>query len=280
MNKRMVDGGIWANEKFSEMPAMARLLQIGIINLADDQGRIKAHPAYLRSQIFPYDDVAIDDVRDWLERIANNGTVIIYEVDGKEYAQLAHWWDYQSLQFASPSDYPAPDTWQDRIRFNAKGGMILTNNWRKSDGLLLDDTCNPQGEPLDRVIPGDNPPGNPGGIPGDNPPGDINKDQDQIKKLLPRACEWHDVVDSFHREIGVITESIGEEMKAYYAELGGTLMIDAFREASRSNVRKWSYVDGILKRWRANGRHPPGGGNGSNGWDQLNGIPDYMRDGA
>ncbi len=56
MKKRMLDGGIWANEKFAELPCMARLLQIGLINLADDQGRIKAHPSYLRSQLFPYDE--------------------------------------------------------------------------------------------------------------------------------------------------------------------------------------------------------------------------------
>ncbi len=49
MTRRMLDSGIWANEHFAGLPPMVRLLQIGIINLADDQGRMKAHPAYLRS---------------------------------------------------------------------------------------------------------------------------------------------------------------------------------------------------------------------------------------
>lgn len=86
---------------------------------------------------------------------------------------------------------------------------------------------------------------------------------------------WREVVDSFQREIGVVTESISEEMKAYYAEMGGPILIDAFREASRNNVRKWSYVDSILKKWRVNGRQPPP--SKVDAWAQLaSNLPDYM----
>lgn len=146
----MIDSGMWSNENFAALPAMARLLQIGIINHADDQGRMKAHPAYLRSQIFPYDDVSIDDLNEWLMLIMQNGTIELYAVDGKEYLQLTKWWDYQSLQYASPSDYPAPHGWEDHIRFNAKGApnLVLTHNWIKTTGDRLPDTCDCRGNPL------------------------------------------------------------------------------------------------------------------------------------
>lgn len=150
MKRRMIDGGIWANEKFAELPPMARLLHIGLINLADDQGRVKAHPAYLRSQLFPYDDVSLGEISDWLCLIAENGTLARYEVDGKEYLQLLNWWEYQSLQYASPSEYPRPDGWLDRIRYNAKGGSILTNNWTTPRGDQPTDTCDQDGNPLSR----------------------------------------------------------------------------------------------------------------------------------
>lgn len=178
MTRRMIDSGMWSNENFAALPAMARLLQVGIINHADDQGRIKAHPAYLRSQIFPYDDVSIDDVRKWLQTITQNGTAIVYEVDGKEYLQLVKWWDYQSLQYASPSEYPAPGAWQDRIRYNAKGGVVLTFNWITVKGEKLDNTCDNRGNPISStpVLPPSQPPGNPP----EPPAGDINKDQIKI----------------------------------------------------------------------------------------------------
>lgn len=184
----MIDGGIWANEKFAELPCMARLLQLGIINMVDDQGRTKAHPAYLRSQIFPYDDVSLEDMSRWLQLMATNGTVILYQVDGKEYIQLTNWWEYQSLLFASPSEYPRPHDWRDRIRYNAKGNRILTCNWRTVDGETVTDTCDQNGEPLPIVatLPPSNPGGRPRKNPPENPPGpspeNVNKDQINTNK--------------------------------------------------------------------------------------------------
>lgn len=163
MKKRMIDGGMWSNERFAELPPIARLLQIGLISMADDQGRAKAHPAYLRSQIFPYDDVSLDDVQIWLQSIVDNGTALVYESDGKTYVQLLKWWDYQSLQFAMPSDYPRPDGWQDRIRFNGKGQVMMTCNWTNASGEKLPDLCDEDGHPL--PIVDDLPPRNQGGRP-------------------------------------------------------------------------------------------------------------------
>jgi hypothetical protein len=195
MKRRMLDAGLWANEKFAELPCMARLLQIGLINLADDQGRMKAHPAYLRSQLFAYDDVSLDDIGKWLEMIMANGTIVIYEAAGKEYLQLVNWWEYQSLQYASPSEHPRPQGWQDRLRYNAKGNMVLTCNWVTVGGDPLTDTCDQDGSPLPVVAtlpprnpggrppknPGENPPGNPGENPPGNPGENVNKDHDQLK---------------------------------------------------------------------------------------------------
>lgn len=108
MTRRMIDSSMWSNENFAALPAMARLLQIGMINHADDQGRVKANPMYLSKEIFPYDRVAPTNVTKWLEQMAGNGTIILYAVEGKQYAQLTKWWEYQSLQYAAPSEYPPP----------------------------------------------------------------------------------------------------------------------------------------------------------------------------
>lgn len=141
---------------------MACLLQIGLINLADDQGRMKAHPAYLRSQIFPYRNVTNKQMSQWLELIVANGTAIHYRIDDKEYLQLINWWKYQGHSFAAPSEYPRPDGWQDRVRFTGKSRTIYTCNWIVSSGERLDDTCDQDGNPLPRrANPHDALPGQP-----------------------------------------------------------------------------------------------------------------------
>ena len=89
---------------------------------------------------------------------------------------------------------------------------------------------------------------------------------------------WRIVVDTYQHEIGMITPSVSEEIKAYFAEMGPILIVDAIKEASRNNVRKWSYIDGVLKKWRANGRQAKSSADGADAWEQLKGnVPDYMR---
>lgn len=148
MTRRMIDTGMWTNEHFGEMPMMARLLLLGIINHADDQGRTKAHLVFLRSQIFPYDDVTTEQIDECLALIEANGTIELYEASGKRYIQLCNWWEYQTLNFAIPSDYPAPEGWRDRLRFNGKGGIMYTHNWHKVDGSSTPDNCDHLGIPL------------------------------------------------------------------------------------------------------------------------------------
>jgi hypothetical protein len=148
MARRMLDSSIWSNEDFAALPPLGRLLMIGMINLADDQGRLKAHPVFLRSQIFPYDVVEIEQIRVWLSQMTQSGTILLYQADGKDYVQFMNWWEYQSLSFAQPSDHPAPDGWLDRIRFNGKGNITLTYNWQKADGTQIEDTCDATGRPL------------------------------------------------------------------------------------------------------------------------------------
>lgn len=148
MNRRMIDCSMWHNEHFAELPMGARLLQIGMINHADDQGRLKANPTLLKSQIFPYDDMGADEVQGWLDMMVANETIILYIVNGKQYAQLVNWWKYQSLQYAQPSQYPRPTGWSDRIRKTITKGFIATCNWYTVEGAKLNDTCDMDGNPL------------------------------------------------------------------------------------------------------------------------------------
>lgn len=283
MTRRMIDSGMWSNENFAALPAMARLLQIGIINHADDQGRIKAHPAYLRSQIFPYDDVAVDDVSKWLQLITQNGTAIIYEADGKEYIQLVKWWDYQSLQYAAPSEYPAPGAWQDRIRYNAKGApnLVLTCNWTTTKGERLPDTCDQRGNIVSPLpdTPPSNPPGAQGGDPPSNPPqqptGTPNKeqlntieDQEELKAAEGTARR----AAALDRDVarvweawdanmpGVKSQVITEGVTSLLEDYSPAEIVEAIAIACRKNKRSLSYIQGILAKGAFSESPKPSGG--------------------
>lgn len=151
MTRRMIDSSMWQKESFVELPPAGRLLQIAIINHADDQGRLKANPMFLKGQIFPGDDISQEEIQTWLEQMHQNGTIILYAVDGRQYAQFTNWWKYQSLQYAQPSQHPKPEGWTDRIRRTATKGHIVTFNWHTVDNVKLHDTCDCEGNPLPKV---------------------------------------------------------------------------------------------------------------------------------
>jgi hypothetical protein len=152
MTRRMLDSRRFTNESYASMPIAARHLQDGMVNIADDQGRLKANPIYLRNEIFPYDDVPVEQIQVWLNLMVVNGTILLYQANGRDYVQFNNWWLYKSLTFARPSDYPSPEGWEDRICINGKSNISLTHNWSKADGTRVKDTCDATGKPLPFVV--------------------------------------------------------------------------------------------------------------------------------
>lgn len=148
MTKRMIDSAIWKNRRFGELPEGAKLLLIGIVTTADDQGRVYADPRAIRAELFAFDDYTIKQMQEWLELLVNAHVIILYKNDDEQYAQLINWWSSQTLQFAQPSKFPKPTGWKDRIRYNFTKGTPLTNNWILNDGSVTEDTCDENGVPL------------------------------------------------------------------------------------------------------------------------------------
>lgn len=64
----------------------ARLLFIGMWNLADREGRLEDRPGKIKAQIFPYDDdVTVPILISWIDQLAVGLWIVRYEVDGKRY---------------------------------------------------------------------------------------------------------------------------------------------------------------------------------------------------
>lgn len=65
---------------------------------------------------------------------------------------------------------------------------------------------------------------------------------------------WTDVVSAYESNIGMFTAMSSDMVKEAVSEHGAVQIVDAIKEAVKNNVRKWSYVEGILRRWSANGK--------------------------
>jgi hypothetical protein len=112
MPRRWLDSSFFADEKVGRLAMNERQLFAAIIANQDDDGRLKGHPAYLRSIAFPYDEFNTDEVKQMRDHIAEiNANVIIYQDGAEEYIQLKRHKRYQKPRYYHPSKLPTPPGW-------------------------------------------------------------------------------------------------------------------------------------------------------------------------
>jgi len=96
--RRMLYSKIWTSEQFSKLSDRAKLLYIGMLTLADDDGRLIANPAYLRGQVFTYNDISISDVLIIRNEIEKTDLISVYIIKESEYIEHPNWGKYQTIR--------------------------------------------------------------------------------------------------------------------------------------------------------------------------------------
>jgi hypothetical protein len=83
------------------------LLFLGLFNVADDEGRMRAAPALIHGQVFPYDeDVEVGPLLDELEA---GGFVQRYESDdGQRFMFIRGFLEHQKIDHPTKSRFPPP----------------------------------------------------------------------------------------------------------------------------------------------------------------------------
>lgn len=113
----MIDPSFWTDEKLGLLTPMHRLLFMGLISNADDEGRLQGHPALVKSMVFPYDvDITHQQVEKWLIDLHNEGLIWIYEVGKQRYIWIRNFLKYQQINRPTPSKLPAPPEDADDIK--------------------------------------------------------------------------------------------------------------------------------------------------------------------
>ena len=106
--RRMIDPHFWESGDVAKLSIFGRLTLIGMISKADDDGRGVGGAVYLRSTIFPYDDIQLSDIQKALEEIGSRISVCFYTVDGNEYYQFLNWKKWQRVDKPKASILPPP----------------------------------------------------------------------------------------------------------------------------------------------------------------------------
>lgn len=103
--KRMIDPDFWSDEKLGSRTRDERLLFMGLISNADDEGYGRANVKLIKANIFPYDD---DIKPKEIEKMLVNlqGLVYIYMIDGQEFYFLPNFLKHQVINKSTTSKLP------------------------------------------------------------------------------------------------------------------------------------------------------------------------------
>jgi hypothetical protein len=97
--KRMIDPNIWEDPDFASLTLEARILFIGMISNADDEGYLRGHAGSIKRLVFGFDDITTDATQLLIKEIADTlHSVHIYESAGQTYIHLSNWFKYQKQQ--------------------------------------------------------------------------------------------------------------------------------------------------------------------------------------
>jgi hypothetical protein len=99
---------VWEDEAVGALGPWERLLFIGLITMADDEGRLRALPSAIAGHIFPYDELAPAKILKLLDAVHATGLVVRYTHQGTDYVQVKGWDKHQKINRPQPSSLPAP----------------------------------------------------------------------------------------------------------------------------------------------------------------------------
>ena len=107
--QRFIHPDFWTDPSIGRLTPTERLFFVGCFSNADDEGRLLGEPAFLRSTIFPYDDMSIAEIREIRDRVVVAcPNLRLYEVDGVHYLAFTKWRQYQQPRYPKASKLPPP----------------------------------------------------------------------------------------------------------------------------------------------------------------------------
>jgi hypothetical protein len=99
---RTIKPDFWQHEELAALPALTRLLAIGLLNYADDEGYFRATPALIRAAIFPFEDSL--NVHGMLMELSSTGYLELFETsEGKQFGRITKFTTHQKVSHPQPS---------------------------------------------------------------------------------------------------------------------------------------------------------------------------------
>lgn len=99
---------LWLSPQVMNLSHSARLMFVGLITQADDDGRGLGDVRRLKAAIFPGDDITTQQVSAWLTECKDQALAALYDAAPHGSLYQLTGWHHQKIKKPLPSQYPPP----------------------------------------------------------------------------------------------------------------------------------------------------------------------------
>lgn len=141
---RTIKPDFWTDEKIgTSLKRDERLLFIGLWNLADDQGVLKSNAAYIKGQLFSYDEeLRTATVTTWLTSLQQALMIVPFILNGESYYIIRTFKEHQLLNRPS------------KPKFDQNMLDSILNEYSRNTHVLLNEEADREGKGNRREIEG------------------------------------------------------------------------------------------------------------------------------
>ena len=237
---RTIKPSFWTDEKIGKLPVGARLLFIGLWNLADDEGIVVWNASYIRGQLFPYDvKITMVSIKQWMDNIASLKLVAVLEDAQKNsYGYIRAWHKHQVINRPQPTEHKEILAMINNLDSLNTHGAITASSLTEKEGRGREKekegnaTTTAAKEKLEE---------------------NIQLKKEEVTQPLKKDVEFSAVVVCYEQNIGLLTPAVAETLKDIAAEYPAGWFALAVKEACNAGVRKMNYISKILERWKIEG---------------------------
>lgn len=234
---RIIKPKFWDDTKVGRITRDARLLYIGLWNFSDDIGVVVGDSIWLKSKIFPYDQIQVQQFDKWMNELVKNGFICLLSYKGERFIYLPKFTRHQVINRPNYEDLNIPKELIDRAKKEIHG--TITEQSVNNHGTITEQSVTiikVEGE--EEYYTPYNPPVG---------------DDENPEKIEDARIDYNVLMDTFNKmfagrlpKISSMTEKRKKAVKARASEHGKHSIMDVFNNVLKSafllghNNQNWS----------------------------------------
>lgn len=125
--------------KIGRISRDARLLYIGLWVFADDMGVVPGDSVWLKSRVFPYDQIQVQQFEKWMNELVINGFICLLSYKGERFIYLPTFTRHQVVNRPNYEDLNIPKDLLDKEKDRIHGA--ITEQSLNNHGTFTDASC-------------------------------------------------------------------------------------------------------------------------------------------